>query len=305
MFSLKRWLRCAVLCASAFASAQAPNASVMPFPLEFKRTPSGFSSEEKEGLQRDYTRLLRLAGAMVPDFARYDLALRELKRTDCEREDECLVELARQAKSLYALYASVDYTLEGAVVVSGRVVRDDGKVASATEMVKLPKGRDAFKDIAKNALVQLFAQLKIGELSATRPADVVKVEPVKDPIKDPPPPLPPLVVEDLGAGQRSAGKVMVFSGASLAAVGGIIAGVGCGVGCGVTPTKDGSIPEGQFDAARSGRNLMTVGVIGLVAGAVVAGVGAVVWGTAAPPPVGSIAFVPVAGGGVLQIGGQF
>ena len=162
----------------------------MPFPLEFKRTPSGFSGEDKEGMQREYTRLLRLAGALVPDFARYELALKELKRQDCEREDACLVQLAKQSQSLYALYASVDYTLEGAVVVSGRVVREDGKVASPTETVKLPKGRDAFKDIAKNALVQLFAQLKIGELSATRPVEAVKIEPVKEPIKDPPPPLP-------------------------------------------------------------------------------------------------------------------
>ena len=85
-------------------------------PLEDKRTASGFSAEDKESMQREYTRLLRLAGAMVPDFARYDLALRELKRTDCEREDECLVQLAKRAEALYAVCVSLDYTLEGAVV---------------------------------------------------------------------------------------------------------------------------------------------------------------------------------------------
>ncbi len=308
MFALKRWLWCVAFCTSTWSFAQAPSASVMPFPLEFKRTPSGFSAEEKEAMQREYTRLLRLAGAQVPDFARYDLALKDLKRQDCEREDECLVLLAKKAQSLYALYASVDYTLEGAVLVTGRVVREDGKVASATETVKLAKGRDPFKEIAKNALVQLFAQLKIGELPATRPVEVVKVEPVKDPpflLKDPPPPPPPLVVEDIGAGQRSAGKGLVFAGVGVAVVGGVVAAIGCGIGCGVTPTKDGSVPETQFDAARSGRNLMTAGLVGLGVGAAAAIVGAIVWGKAAPPPMSQVTLLPMAGGGMVQLGGQF
>src|SRR3954471_7021385 len=125
MFAPNRWVVVLALCVSAISFAQAPKPSLMPFPLEFKRTPSGFSKEDKEAMQREYTRLLRLSGAMVPDFARYDLALKELKRQDCEREDECLVQLAKKAESLYALYTSIDYTLEGAVLVSGRVVRDD------------------------------------------------------------------------------------------------------------------------------------------------------------------------------------
>ena len=234
MFALKRWLWFFAVCAPAVAFAQALNPSVMPFPLEFKRTPPGFSNENKEAMQREYTRLLRLSGAMVPDFARYDLALKELQRQDCEREDECLVKLAKKAGSLYALYASLDYTLEGAVLVSGRVLRDDGKVARQTETVKLAKGRDVFKDIAKNALTQLFTQLKISELPVTRPIE--KAEPVKDPLfvkdplKDPPPPLPPLLVEDTGAGQRSAGKGIVIAGGAVAVVGGVLAGVGGAIG---------------------------------------------------------------------------
>ena len=309
MFTLKTWLVCVALGASAVAFGQAPRASVMPFPLEFKRTPSGFSAEEKEAMQREYTRLLRLAGASVPDFARYDLALRELKRHDCEREDECLVQLAKKAESLYALYASVDYTLEGAVQVTGRIVREDGKVTSPTEIVKLAKGRDPFKEIAKNALVQLFTQLKVGALPATRPVEPVKVDPVTgprvDPLKDPPPPLPPLVVDDPGAGQRSAGKGLVFAGVGVAVAGGVVAAIGCGVGCGVTPSAEGSVPENQFDAARSGRSLMTVGFVGLGVGAATAVLGAVLWGTSARPPAGTVSVVPLAGGGVVQIGGQF
>lgn len=176
----------------------------------------------------------------MPDFARYDLALKELKRQDCEREDECLVQLAKKAESLYWLYTSVDYTLEGAVVVSGRIVRDDGKIVSPFETVKLAKGATRSRT-SRRTLTQLFVQLKIGELPATRPVEVVKEpvkdpvkdpvkEPVKEPIKDPPPPMPPLIVEDTGAGQRSAGRGLVYGGAGVLVVGGVLAGVGAGMG---------------------------------------------------------------------------
>ncbi len=308
MFAFTRWLWCLVVCASAVAFAQAPKPSLMPFPLEFKRTPSGFSKDDKEAMQREYTRLVRLAGAMVPDFARYDLALKELKRQDCEREDECLVQLAKKAESLYSLYTSVDYTLEGAVIVTGRVVRDDGKVASPTETVKLAKGRDSFKDIAKNALVQLFTQLKLSELPATRPVEKTELvmDPVlmKDPLRDPPPPPPPLFVEDTGAGQRSAGKGMVIAGGVVAVAGAVVAGVGGAIGYGKN-LNDRNVPPGEIDSVITARTLTTVGFIGVGAGALTAVVGAILWGTAAPAPVSNIAVVPLSGGAVVQFGGQF
>lgn len=307
MFALNRWLMALAVCVSAASFAQAPKPSLMPFPLEFKRTPSGFSKEDKEGMQREYTRLLRLSGALVPDFARYDLALKELKRQDCEREDECLVQLAKKAESLYALYTSVDYTLEGAVLVSGRVVRDDGKVASPTETVKLAKGRDAFKDIAKNAMVQLFTQLKIADLPATRPVEKEPVkEPIKDPIvQDPPPPLPPLVVDDKDAGKRMAGQVLAIGGGAVFVVGGVLALTG-GI-MGHSQGLDGrNVPPTQLDDVVGARTLTTVGFIGLGVGAVTAGLGAILWGTSAPAPVTSVAVVPLnGGGGVVQFGGQF
>ena len=152
--------------------------------------------------------------------------------------------------------------------------------------------------------MQLFAQLKISQLPPTREVGpVVKVEPVKDPIKDPPPPLPP--VEDLGAGQRMAGKGLVYGGAGVAVLGGILATVGCGVGCAVTPTSQGSVPAGQLEALRTGQTLTTVGLVSLGVGGVAAGIGALLWATAAPAPVASVTVLPVAGGGVVQLGGRF
>lgn len=309
MSSPFRWVLCLVLGVSVVASAQAPKATVMPFPLELKRTVSGFSKEDREAMQREYLRILRLSGGQVPDFARYDLALKELKRQDCEREDECLTQLAQKAEALYALYVSVDYTIEGAVIAVGRVVRDDGKVASATQTVKVAKGRDAFKDVVKNVLTQLFVQLKIAELPATRPveppktADIPRLDPVKP--LDPPPPAPPIIVEDTGAGQRNAGKALVFVGGGVAVVGAIIAGVGGGIG-GSAP-KTGMFADTTMAAEqlRTGSTLATVGFIGLGVGAATAAVGAVLWGTATPPPVSQVTVVPVTNGAVVQLGGAF
>lgn len=315
MFPHKRWLWCLVLCTSAVAFAQGAKPVVMPFPLELKRVAPGVSKDDKEALQREYQRLLRLAGAQLPDFVRSDTALKELKRQDCEREDECLVQLAKKAEALYGLYVSLDYTLEGSLVAVGRVVRDDGKVASAPQTVKLAKGRDAYKDIARNAMSQLFVQLKIGELPATRPVEAKveppPVEPVKDPVvvKDPPPPPPPLVIEDTGAGQRNVGKALVYVGAGVAVVGGIVAAVGAGVAPASAKTdlnmKTYANTPADAQQFRTAASLATSGLIAVGVGALTAGVGAVLWGTAAPPPKTTMTVIPMASGAVVQLGGTF
>jgi hypothetical protein len=132
-----------------------------------------------------------------------------------------------------------------------------------------------------------------------------------DPVKplDPPPPLPPIIVEDTGAGQRNAGKVLVFVGAGLAAVSGIVAGVGGGIGGSAATTPIGSELVAADEMAErnlvTGRTLATVGFVGLGVGAATAAVGAILWGTAAKPPVSSVSVVPNANGAVVQLGGTF
>ena len=298
-----------LLCVAAGGAWAQTSPVVMPFPLEVKRVPGGFGKEDKEALKRQVPRLLLQAGAVLPDFTKSDVALKDLNRTDCEVEDACLQKLATLSGALYAMYVSVDYTLEGMVVVTGRVVRDDGKVAAATQTVQLKRGKDPFKDIAKNALVALFDVLKVKELPAVRPVEVApketppveKVTP-KEVVKEVPPPLPPPV--DVGEGQRNAGKGLLYAGLGVGVVGGVLAGVGAGIGGGVDRTMDGEIVAGQEGNAFLGRTLCTVGFIGAGVGAVTAIVGAVVWGTAAPPPV-QTSVAPVAGGAVVQIGGTF
>ncbi len=300
MLSAKRFWWCLVLGLSSLSLAQAPQPVVMPFPLDVKRVPQGFTKGDAEAVQRDFTRLLRKAGVALPAFAAFDLALKELKRQDCERDDECLVQLSRNAHSLYALYASVDFTLDETVVASGRVVREDGKAVRLTQTVKVKKGRDSFSEVARAALTQLFEALKVAELEPVKPVEA-KVDFSRI---QPPPPPPPLVVEDLGAGQRSTGKGFVFAGAGLAVVGAALAGVGGGLGYSADLNGDIASNPSMARQAATAQTLATVGFVGMGVGALAAGVGAILWGTASPAPA-HVAVTPIVGGGVLQVGGSF
>jgi hypothetical protein len=290
------------------AVAQVPKPEVMPFPLELKRTPPGFSAKDAEFMQLEYDRLLKVAGAQVPRFAKYDTALKELKRRDCEREDECLKQLAEQADALYGLYVNLDLTLEGSVVATGRVVRRDGKTVRPTEAVKLVKGSDGFKDIAKNALAQLFAMLKIRELDPTRPVEAAKPPDGTGTSLTvlPPPPPPPILVVDEGATRRLAGQATMIGGISVAAIGGVLVGVGNAVGSGVTPVQ-GAIPRAQLDPLVAGSSLVTAGLVTVGIGAAAAVAGGVLWGLAKPAPsvVNQVSVVVTPSGGVLAIGGKF
>lgn len=301
------------LALSTTALAQTPQPSVMPFPLELKRKPSGFSQKEGEELQREFVRLVRKSGALVPDSGSLELALKELKRQDCEREDECLKALALQAQTLYALYANVDYTLEGAVVATGRVVRDDGKSAGGPQTVTLPKGKDAFKDVAKVALVQLLALLELSKLPPFRPVEKPPEE-VKPPevkngngtVKPPPEEKPPPV-----AGPKQGPSGMKIAGWTMVGVGGAAAIAGAVVFATTSlPRKDSNGNVYAEDVGKVGpaQAQQTAGVAILAVGAGIAAAGAVVWALApanVPAPVKQVSIVPVSGGAVAVFGGSF
>ena len=297
---ITKWL-CVAVSLSSLALAQTAGPVVMPFPLELKRTPPGLTQEDRDSLQREFTRLLRLSGAKIPDFVRYDVALKELKRQDCEREDECLAQLAKKAEALYALYGSLDTTLEGGVQVSGRVVRDDGKVASPTQIVKLAKEEKPFKDQAMRALAQLFTQLKIGELPPERPVEA------KEPIATITPIVPTVrLVEDRGAGQRTVGRAVLIVGAAGVAAGGVMFAVSQVIGGGLTPDKDGNVPVEQVGSFQSARTLSNAGAISLAAGGATAIVGALIWGLAPSAPAKlTVSATALPQGGLLSVQGAF
>jgi hypothetical protein len=300
-------------CIAGVAAAQEPRPTVAPFPLELRRVPSGFSKKEREDLQKIFPILLRAAGAAVPDAARLSAATNELKRQDCDREDACLAQLAKLSGSLYAVYVGVDYTLEKHVVVTGRVVRDDGVVSRALQTVDIVK-EGAFRDVARDGVNQLLSKLDVMRLPSVREVAVVKKDPepvIKkdpDPIvtkKDPdplvPPPLPPV---DTGAGQRTAGMALLIGGGAVALAGGVIAGVGGGMAGGIERDGNVTTSAGAKTAAEA-RTLTGVGFAVLGVGAAAGVLGGLLFAMAPSAPVSSVSVVPVNGGGVVQFGGQF
>lgn len=297
----------ATLLLASAAFAQAPAPTVTPFPLDVKRTPSNFSKQDTAELQKEFMRLVRKYGAMVPDSATYDVALKELKRQDCEREDECLKQLAQKGATLYAVYASVDYTLEGKVVSTGRVVRDDGVVVSKLETVELPKGRDAFKDVAIVALSQLLQALNVKSLPAVRavtPPDAPKKDTPPDIKPDqPPPPPPPLVVHEGMRGRAVAQYGLLIGGGVVAVTGAVVAGLANATTSSLT-IRDGTIAEGDLEKWRAARSQETVGWVLTGAGAAAVVAGAVLLLTDTPPPV-TVAPVASGGGGGVVLQGTF
>lgn len=294
-----------VLACGAVARAQDPLPQVVPFPLELKRVPMGTSEKERDELIRKFPMLVRGADAEVPDAAKMTQALAALKRQDCDRENECLSQLAKLSGALYGLYANVDFTLDKRAIATGRIVRDDGLTMGPAQSVEVPIKAGAFRVAAQDALKQLLVKLELKKLSPFRPvvAETPPIESASTAAEKSGPPLPPpLVVEDMGSGQRQNGKIVLFAGAGLAAVGAVLAGIGGGIGAGAA--HDGSFVTSE-EAARqvkTGQTLTTVGFVGLGLGVAAGAVGALMWSSAPGP---SVALVPFPGGGAVHVAGQF
>ncbi len=296
-----------VLLVAAVAGAQEPLPQVAPFPLEFVRVPSGFGKKDKEDLQKLMPMLLRASDASVPDSARLSAALAELKRQDCGREDECLSQLAKLAGSLYGLYASVDYDTDGFVIATGRVVRDDGVLMGKPTTVRLLKGSQAFKDVARDSLNQLFMGLEVKKLSPFRPkveTPVAKVEPkvetpvVVKPVEiiTPPPPPPPV---ETPSGMRTASYVAMGAGV----VGLVVGGVVLATRPSFRTDSNGNIFVGDVQSFKDAQGASAVGVGVMGAGAALAVAGAVMFAMS-PAPV-AVSAAPVPGGAVVGVGGTF
>jgi hypothetical protein len=301
----RRGLVLVVLGVAGLASAQAAKPSVVSTPLELDPNPS-LTRFEKE-LQTSYFKLLdERSGALVPSKKEADAALKETKRLDFRESDEALARLAEKSGTLYAVYATLQYTVRKQLVLSGRVVRDDGKLMK-TARIELLKGEETIVARFTPLAEQFFTELGLATLPTFKEVKPTLVEPVK---KDPPievkpylqpPPMPPAV--DTGAGQRTAGKVLVIGGAAVAVVGGVLLGVGQGLG-GSLGVIDGNVPAAKVGDLRTAQTLTGVGLGVLAGGAVAAGVGAVVWALAPDAPVKVGAGV-MPGGAMVGLQGEF
>jgi len=305
---LPAWLYFASLLAAAPGLAQ-EDATVAGVPLDI---PGNAALRKYDGaLRRAYREVLEgQTGVVASDEERVTAALRALTKADYGESDVTLARVAYGAGSLYALYVLARLGAEGALVVSGRVVRNDGKQMSVgTARVSWLKGRKPV-EVSREAFLQLFGVLGLGRLPAVKEAPPVAEEASVAPVEPrllPPPPEPPPLVEAVQPAQFPMRPVAYAAiGVGLAvAVAGLVA-------FGAEPPfeKDawGNVREADLAAYRSARTLAGLGTGLLVGGLAVAGAGGVLLLTA---PSGA----PVASVGVslgctrsavaLALGGQF
>jgi hypothetical protein len=152
---------------SVAAAAEPVRPAVTPFPLHLRRTPTGFSLNDAELLQRAFLQKLATV-AQVADGQALDRAVTALGRDDCDRQDDCLRQLAGKGETLYAIDVAVGLSMTGEVFASGRLVRDDGEVISAPRRVAFQLGQAPFLEAATLALSQLVDELNVVNLPATR-----------------------------------------------------------------------------------------------------------------------------------------
>lgn len=306
-----RLLVCTLALASGVAAAQSTKPMLAVVPLDLDPEPK-LMQQQLPLRDAFFSELDKQSGAFVVPKREAEAALIKTQRQDFRESDESLARFAEKAGVLYALQGWVQRTPKKQLVLTARVVRDDGKVMKSAE-VSRPEGKH-FVETLKLLVGDLTKQLDIGSYPLTKevavkppPVETPPVEVKKDPPPDfvPPPPPPLVEVKDTGAGQRAAGQGLFVTGLAVAAVGGIVAGVGCAVGCAVKPQQE-AVSASQLSALQTGRGLTTAGFVGIGVGAAATIVGAIVWGTApATPSKTTVSLSPTAGGAMLQVGGAF
>ena len=301
----------ALITFSTIAGAQEPTASIVPFPFEVLRMPPGTPKADEEALRLELPRLLLVEKINIPSPSDMRDALVALKRQDCDREDSCLQQLAQKAGTLYAVFASIDFTIDKNVVVTGRVVSDEGVLVRKPKSLTLPKGKAAFSTVATDALTRLLREFELTKLPATRP--VAPVVPSPPPVTDVPRAATPAVAaKPTGEPAPIAPLVEASSGPSRAlaydpAGAGVVA-LGAGVIVFFAAPRIGF--QGSNVATDDAKNVATAVamqrggsvVMGLGAAAVIAG--SVLWALS-PSPTTTVAVMPISGGGAVSVGGTF
>ncbi len=310
---MRRTLGCAVILLCSLSWAQS-GPSIAPFPLNMRRVPAGFTAKNEEALAAEVRKAIRDTGATVPNVYKTEQAIAELKRQDCDLENACLSTFALKAGMLYALYVSVDLSIQGVLVVSGRVVRSDGVLVEAQKSVSRTVGKDAFAVVAKDLLTKLLRdELKLSALPVAKPVAVVKPVEVASVVADAgvstpvpsvdagvllPPPPPPLEEGHL----KTVGFVSVGVGGAAAATGAILYAVGSGaartIQSGAIVPKGNETPEEAGKSYRQALTLQPAGVALLGVGAAIAAVG-VVFVVMSPSTGPRVSMTPLPGGGAF------
>ncbi len=298
-----------VVASAAYAQADRPGLVVVPLEVD----PDATLQKHEAAFQSAFFDVVdRQSGATVASQPEAAAALTKTARQDFRESDESLSKFADKARSLYALHAWLQLGPKKTLILSGRVVRDDGKLmkSGSASSALGTKPADSLKALTE----ELLKQLDVGSYPTTREVAVAVAPPDKpvevkpSPVVEPPPPLPPVDMTDHGAGQRTAGTALLILGGAVAVAGGLVAGVGAGSGFRVELVDGVAASSSDAQTLAAAQGAVTAGLICAGVGGLTAAVGAIVLGTAAAPPakgVENISLAPVPGGAMVGFGGRF
>lgn len=310
---------CLVITLAAAVSSAQTQATVCPYPLDVLRSPKGVPASQLDELRATFKRMLRESGVLLPNTGTLNDTLAELKRQDCDRENQCLVALAVRSRSLYAIYVSIDFDVGSMVSVTGRVVRDDGKEMARAAPMKASATAKTFEAVGKELLKSLLLNLEVSKLPAAKPVEPTKVEPPQAvaaapdagvtalaPVADAgveftPPPPPPLVTSPL----KPAGIVTASVSGVAAATGVALLLVGRGQAIPLFDERGALKPGADAKAAQSARTLQGVGVALAATGVAGAVAGAVMVLLAPTESAPKVSVAPIEGGGAVFVKGEF
>lgn len=171
-----RSLALAVVVMAVGASAQT-EPTVVGFPLVLKKK---LPEDAERAVVREYRRLMvTQKGISVPTLSAWDAAVSELKRNDCEEQDDCLRQLAVTAGTLYAVFVKVDANPERTkVTASGRVIRKDGLKVVDWKSVEL-SAEGGLEAASKAVVGKLLEAMALASLPSSVPVAVAPVAEVK------------------------------------------------------------------------------------------------------------------------------
>lgn len=286
--------------------------TVVPHPLEFDPRPELVSVSDK--LKGAWVEAVREAGDVVtPSRRELDAALLEVGRRDCRTSNDCLAALALKGAGLYAVHAMVELTEAGVFVVTSRVVRDDGKLM-ASFTAQQPRGdkKKPLVPVVKQLLLDVIKGLAVKTLPAFKEAVVAPPVVVTAPPPPPPAVTAPIIDETPAPPLEPPGrtrKLVAFSvmgaGGAVGLAGGSLLFVARAQAAALMVDARGFLPSSaDADTVRRASSANTLHLAGLIAvgvgaAAIVAGLVVLLTG----PSEASVAFLPVAGGGVAVVGG--
>ena len=153
------------LCALS-AVAQTAKPSIAPLVLDYERVPA--LKRQSAALQSTFAQLLESeSGVSFLLPGEVETASKTVGRTDFRENDESVMLVAKNAGALYALYSWVQLKPDGDMVLSGRVIRDDGKVMG-TASVHQRRGKEALPELLKALVPGYLSELKLKALPVTK-----------------------------------------------------------------------------------------------------------------------------------------